>query len=504
MKNFRSINTAIIVTIAILVMVNFFAARLFFRLDFTADKRYTLSQATKNILRSLEEPVTVVAYFTKDVPPDILSIRNDFKDMLVEYANVSKGKVLYEFVDPNKNQESEQRALQAGIQPVLLSSREKDEAVQKKVFLGVKISKGERSDIIPLIQPGAAMEYSLSSSIKKLTVKNKSLIGLIQGHGEPSAGVYPQAMEPISILYRVEHVNLDDPGLNLSKYKALAMIGTKDSVPATHFNRIDQYLENGGRLYLAFDRVHNENAYGFPVGTSIDEWLHKRGVSVEPSFIIDINCGSIGVPQQQGGMNYVANVRFPYLPVISNFESHPITKGLEQVLLQFASPITFKNTPGIKYSVIAKSSDKAGILPAPLTFDVYKQWQQSDFPIAKGIAVAATIEGTSKSGKPYKMVIITDGFFAVNGEGQSAQEVQPDNVNLMVNSFDWLSDDTGLLDLRTKEVTSRPLDAKSDAVKMLIKWLNFLLPVILILVYGFYRMQKKRNIKIRRMQDGVL
>jgi len=88
MKNKKSINTQILLVFAILLVINVLSDKFFFRLDFTSDNRYTLSQATKNILKSLDEPVTVTAYFTEDLPPDIAVVRRDFKDLLVEYANI--------------------------------------------------------------------------------------------------------------------------------------------------------------------------------------------------------------------------------------------------------------------------------------------------------------------------------------------------------------------------------------------------------------------------------
>ncbi|MBT8382536.1 MAG: hypothetical protein KJO59_09285, partial [Ignavibacteria bacterium] len=90
----------------------------------------------------------------------------------------------------------------------------------------------------------------------------------------------------------------------------------------------------------------------------------------------------------------------------------------------------------------------------------------------------------------------SDGDFAVNGEGQQAQQLQKDNISLMANAIDWLSDDTGLIELRTKGVTSRPLDASlEDGTKSLLKYLNFLLPIILIIIYGVFRFQLKRKIR---------
>jgi ABC-type uncharacterized transport system involved in gliding motility auxiliary subunit len=94
------------------------------------------------------------------------------------------------------------------------------------------------------------------------------------------------------------------------------------------------------------------------------------------------------------------------------------------------------------------------------------------------------------------MVVFSDGDFAVNGEGQGAQQLQPDNVSLMTNAIDWLSDDTGLIALRTKGVTSRPLKAQlEDGTKTLVKYANFLIPIIIIVLFGIIRFQYKKKIR---------
>ncbi len=221
-------------------------------------KGIRLSKATKDILKQLDEPVTVTAYFTEDLPPDLATTRRDFKDLLIEYASISNGKVLYEFINPNKDQETEQKAFQAGVQPVLVSTREKDEATQKKVFMGAVVQMGEDKEVIPFMQPGAAMEYSLSTSIKKLSVTEKPVIGLLQGHGEPSLNAMSQVMQSLSILYQVEPVNLGDSAADLSKYKTIAIVGPKDTIPDHHFMILDNYLAKGGNLFIGIDRVEGD------------------------------------------------------------------------------------------------------------------------------------------------------------------------------------------------------------------------------------------------------
>lgn len=505
MKNRKSINTQILLVFAILLVINILSERFFFRLDFTSDDRYTLSQATKNILKSLDEPVTVTAYFTEDLPPDIAVVKRDFKDLLVEYANISHGKVVYEFVDPNKDPQIEQKAFQSGVRPVMINTREKDEATQKKVFLGAVIQKGEESEVLPFIQPGAAFEYDLSSSIKKLTVKNKPVIGVVQGYGAPSLNSMPQAMKLLEVLYNVEPLNLDDSATNLEKYKTIAIIAPKDSIPESAFKKLDRYLAGGGNLYIAMDRVEAnlQTAQGTELSTGLEKWLADKGLVVEPDFVVDANCGSIGVQQRTGAFNFTTNVKFPYLPIIVTFADHPITSGLEQVIMPFASSIKYTGDTANVFTPIAMTSEKSGTQSTPLYFNIDKRWKDSDFPM-KNIPVGVTLQGNLAGSTSSSIVLFSDGEFAVNGEGQNQKKVSEDNVNLMVNSIDWLSDDTGLIELRTKGVTSRPLDQIEEGKKAFLKWLNFLLPIFLVLLYGIFRMQRKRSIRVKRMEPGNL
>jgi len=191
-------------------------------------------------------------------------------------------------------------------------------------------------------------------------------------------------------------------------------------------------------------------------------------------------------------------LQFPYLPIITKFADNPITKGLEAVSLQFASPITFAGDSLLKFIPIAFSSEKSGSLKTPLYFDIQKQWKSSDFTMP-GLAVAAIIEGKLSGKNNAKIVLVSDGDFAVGGSGGGNQLPQ-DNISLLVNSIDWLSDDTGLIELRTKGISSRPIKELESSTKTLLKWLNFLAPIILIIVYGLIRMQINHNKRIKRME----
>ena len=113
--------------------------------------------------------------------------------------------------------------------------------------------------------------------------------------------------------------------------------------------------------------------------------------------------------------------------------------------------------------------------------------------------MGAALEGKFGSSLPSKLVVIADGDFVVNGAGQQPRRLQPDNVSLLSNTIDWLSDDTGLIALRTKGVTSRPIDELEDSTKTIIKYVNFALPLLLVIIYGLVRFQYNRIQRLKRM-----
>lgn len=492
----KKVRTSILLVLGIILLLNIIASKFFFRIDYTADQRYTLSKATKDILSQLSEPVTISAYFSEDLPPNVEQVRQDFRDMLLEYSSYSDGLIVYEFINPSESQESEMKAQQSGIQPIMINVRERDQMKQQRAYLGAIVQMGDRKEVIPFIQPGAAMEYALSTNIKKLSVKDKPTIALLQGHGESSLSSIPQLYNQLSILYSIEQVTFIDTAGVPSQYKTLVVIAPKDTVPPLHFKYLDDFLNRGGRLLVALNNVNGDLSTGMgnKTSTGFETWLKQRGIEVEDNFIIDASCSNVMVRQQQGNFMMNTPVQFPYIPLITNFTKHPITDGLESIVLIFASPIRVSSADTSAVIIpLAVTSGKSGVQNAPIQFDVMKQWTLSDFPLSS-LPVALLVEGKVPGTSGYKMVVFSDGDFAVNGEGENAQQLSEDNVSFMSNAIDWLSDDTGLIELRTKGVSARPLDTSlEDGTKTLLKYLNFLLPIALIIIYGVFRFQLKRR-----------
>jgi len=219
--------------------------------------------------------------------------------------------------------------------------------------------------------------------------------------------------------------------------------------------------------------------------------------------VVDNSSASVNVVQQQGPFKFQTQMPFPFLPMLTNFADHPVSKGLETVVMRFASPVNFNGDSTVKATPLALTSDLSGTVNAPLYFNIQKKWNESDFNRSE-MPVAYALEGKINNYANGRMIVIGDADFALNGSGQQAQQVNEDNVNLMVNSIDWLADDTGLIDLRTKGVTNRPLEQIDEGRKTFLKYLNFILPMLLIIFYGIFRHQRNRLRRIKRMQNGYV
>jgi len=334
--------------------------------------------------------------------------------MLIEYGERSKGMVVYKFVNPGENSDLENEAVQNGVRPIMINVREKDQVKQQKAFMGAVITMGKEKEKIPFLQPGSGLEYALSTAIKKLSVADKPSIALIQGHGEPYISDITKVFTELSVLYNVQTLKLTDTTVISDKFKTIVIIRPKDTIPASHLAVIDKYLARGGNLFLAVNRVAGNftNASGIQVSVGLEEWLRRKGITISDNFYYRCKLRICYDPATAGKFTMNSQIQFPYLPLIHKFADNPITKGLESVSLQFASPITFSGDSSIKFTPIAFTSEKSGILKAPLYFDVQKKWQESDFQMSS-LVVACIVEGKLSGNAKSSIVLVSNGDFAI-------------------------------------------------------------------------------------------
>lgn len=496
----KQLLTATLLTAGILLLLNLLAREYSLRLDFTADQRYTLSKVTKDILKDLKEPVTVTVYFSENLPPQLSKVRRDFEDMLREYSSYSDGNLVYEFLNPGKVSTIEDKAKQEGVNPIEITVREKDQQKKQKVYVGAVIHKGTQKEVIPVIV-GQPIEYALSSNIKKLTTAKKPKVAFLQGHGEPPLMQQTQLNQMLSVLYQPKALFLSDTAKIAEDIRTIAIVAPRDTFPASHLKQLEAFVAQGGNVVLALSKTAPPKQLNVPlteVYTGLEPWLAKKGITFDNKIAIDVQCGQVSIPRRVGNMTLQSQERFFYFPLLSKFADHPVSKGLEAVLFQFTTPLIFNGDSSKIFTPLAYTSERSGVLPLSSPISLERNWQNSDFNQPRQV-VAAALETKAKGKAKSKIVVFANGDFAV--AAQQGQQVNPDNVNFMANAIDWLSDDTGLIDLRTKQVKFRPLRQDlSQSLKNFLKYFNFLFPILLVVIYGVMRMEKRKTIRRQRMR----
>jgi gliding-associated putative ABC transporter substrate-binding component GldG len=514
----RAGTVQLLLIVGILIVVNILVKGLIWRLDLTADHRYTLSDASKNIAASMHDPVTVTAYFSDDLPPQLKQVKDQFQSFLEEFRSRSGNNLEYKFVSPDKKK-TQRKAQQAGVRPVMISVRKKNKMSQKRAYLGAVFHYHDKKQVVPVIRPGAGLEYTVASTIKKLTVKKKPKVGLLQGNGEPNLRAMPQLKKELSQEYKVVDISGLDTTSVPADIEVLMVIAPKQKLSSKALESIDQYIMSGGKAIFALNRVqaHLSRGRARPLNTGIDKLLTAYHLPVKPDLVRDVHASNIRVQQRQGGFTMVNQVQYPYIPQIVNFGDNPISKGLETVVFQFVSSLDTTQVDSTQHlMVLAKSSSKSGIASGYFNLNPMRKWSQSNFPQSY-IPVAAALEGqfTSafaksdsikvplKKSKKTAIVVFGDGDFVVNGSGRQKQPLPADNISLAVNSVDWLANNSGLIALRTKGVTNRPIKNIKDSTKTALKYFNLFFPLLLVLGYGAYRYQLKKSRRQKWIEEGI-
>ncbi len=488
--------------LASLVLINLIGQRFKFRIDLTADKRFSLSEATIKLLHELPEAVTVSAYFTERMPPDLAVARQDFKDLLVEYAARSNGNFVFEFIDPNSADSLKLRAQNEGVKPMLATTREKDREENLEIYMGCAVRMGERKAVVPAIQQGSALEWSVSSAIQEVSLLEKPMVGIVQGHGEPSMGELNQLVQNLSVMYAVQPTAIYDSVPINQRFEVLVFVDPTDSIPPMQLDRLNEFLARGKGVVMAYNAVASDLGSS-PVAamrsTGLETWLERHGLGIEQSIVVDQKCDQVQVMQQMGTYTRPVPLAFHYFPVLNDFADHPVSRGLDVVLFHFCAPIasTVRDSSS-RFSPLLFTSALSGTVPSPCVIDLRKQWTPMDFSLGPQ-AVGAEVVANSGTGKESHLILFTNGDFCVSGSSERPVQLNPANLDLMVNAVDRASGQNALLGLRGKEVDYRPIDDLSDAARASLKWMNLLLPVLLAVAYGIGRRAWRRAQRNRRM-----
>jgi gliding-associated putative ABC transporter substrate-binding component GldG len=516
--------SSVVVIVVILLVLNLISVNLFGRLDLTDGNIYSLSQSSKDMVRSLDDRITIKCYFSEDIPQPYNANARYLKDQLSEYKAYAGGKLTYSFIDPVK-EGKEQEARTYGIPPVPIQTLAKDKMEIKNVYMGLAVLFADSKEVIPVVQNIATLEYEITRAIRKLTRRSTPTVGFVTGHGELSLDKdLTYVNKVLAQEYQVRPLELRTMSSIPADITTVYVIGPKTPFSDWELYLLDQFLMRGGKLGLLIDKVDAQIQQGTanPQDPGLDPFLANFGFGISNNMLIDVQSSQVAVAQQQGQFRFQSLKEYPFFPKLIDFsKNNLIVKGLEALNLIYASSLdtTGFGSSGLVYEVLARTSKRSGIQTPPYNIDPFRKWTQTDFnygPLPVGVAITGNFKSFF-AGKPKptpdtmttaspmaetrldagdkgRMVVWGDADFITD-------QVLRDQSNLIMfqNMTDWLSEDEGLISIRSKDVTARPLRAVEDSTRGIVKFLNIFLMPLLVVLFGVARWQIRKQNRRRHL-----
>ena len=419
--------------IAIVILINIISGLKFFRIDLTGEKRYTLSDATINLLEEVQDIMLVKVYLEGDFPAGFQRLETETKQMLDEFRAYNPN-IQYTFVDPSNNDTEEEttklyQQLQfKGLKPYQLSIKNSDGNSVKTIFPGAILNYGEKeaAALLLLDQLGAApenqintsienLEFTLANTIRSLVSDDKPLVGFLQGHGELGPREIADFAKDISANYRVDlfdirefksdssggSLSINQQQIRLNRFNAMIIAKPQRAFTDLDKYLLDQFIMNGGKTIWLLDAAgasmdslsEASQFMSLPLfdRLQLNDMLFKYGVRVNTDLVTDL----VGA-----GVNDQKKIRpWVYFPMVMPQVNHPIAKDLNAIWLRFASSLDTVMAGGVKKTVLLKSSPYSARLATPHIVSLAKLYNpppRSQFREA-GIPLAILLEGNFTS-----------------------------------------------------------------------------------------------------------
>ncbi|MEM1093378.1 MAG: GldG family protein [Bacteroidota bacterium] len=505
MKRDWTSRTMLLIVGGILVVLNLIAVNLFVRADLTDDGVYSLSDASIRLVENLDDPVTLKAFFTDDLPAPYSSNRRFLKDKLDDYRAYGGDFIQYEFVDPVSDEAMQEEAARFQIPPVQVQTVENDEVSVKNAYMGLGISYGGEREVIPVVQNMETLEYDITSAIKKLTRDRLPVVGFLSGHGEPSlAQDLSTVQQVLSRTYDVQNVTVNATGALSVSPDVLVVMAPTDSLPQADLRAIDDYIMGGGRVGFFLNRVNANLQMGqaSAFGTGLEPVLESYGIRINEDLVADEQSSAVSVQNNQGGFRFVQRIDYPLLPIATNFSPDNIAVSrLREALFYFASTIdTSLVVDGVTVEPLIASSERSSTQEG--FFMIQPQMLQGPF-VGGPFVMAAAYDGSfpsafelGRSSVDTRLVAVGDGDWL----NQSILgQLPPSNLQLALNLIDYLAQDDDLLTIRSKSIAPRQLDFVEESARPWIKYAMMLFPTLLVVAFGLVRWRvRQAQAKIMR------
>jgi len=535
---------------AVIIVFNIVGNFYFKRFDLTQDKRYTLSESTIKLIENIEEPVFIDVFLEGNFPPEFKRLQNETKQILEEFRSHNSN-LVFQFTNPLEDESQAQQyveeLIKLGFMPTNINSNKKGKKELIQIFPWAIANQNEKSVRVPLLinnfgntpseninSSVQLLEFAFADAITKITTEKKKRIAVLKGNGEIADKYQADYLLNLKEYYQLGEFNLDslqdNPQKileNLNRFDAALVVKPTQAFSDNEKYILDQFVMNGGKTMWLLDKVvadidslQNENnaTLAYPRDLNLNDLFFKYGIRINYQLVQDLLSTPITVQSAQGDVP----IDWLYSPIIKSENNHTINKNINLIKLEFANTIdTLKN--GIKKTVLLKSSPQSKAVGAPLELNLYEFMNELDEQsYSNGNQnLGVLLEGKFTSGfknrvKPFalttnlengkdnKMIIITDGdiinYNYVNkkplngGIDQWTQQVYG-NKEFLLNAMNYLLDDSGLINIRNKEVKLVFLDKeKVEKNYTYIQLITVGLPIVLLFLFAIlFAYLRKRN-----------
>ncbi len=525
------------------------------RLDLTQEKRYTLSDNTKNLMRSVGEPISVEIYLSGDMNRGFLRLKDAVLNMVKEMNAYSDGKLLVKLTDPSEAASAAEREKNyaslngRGLKPTMVYDRDaKGGMIQKVVFPWAVMSAHSDTVNVCLLENIAgksgdenlnasveALEYKITDAIRRIMNKNPESVAFLEGHGELSEPYVYSVTERLSAYYNVDRGVLGKDASVLDRYKVVIVAGPVEKFSEADKYIVDQYIMRGGRVLWLIDGVRTDKeSMGIANELALEDMLFTYGVRISPLLLLDTQCAVVPVNVALDGESAKFEpMPWYYSPLLLPNPSCVITRNIPAVRADFASVIELvgENNTGLSATALLFSSGRAGLDKAPMQIDasVVTLSPESEFFSFSYLPVSVLLEGKfnsvfanrmvppqidkgtaekRKESVGTKMIFVADGDVVRNdikaendsyttypaGYDQYSGQTFG-NEEFILNAVNYLADDEGWLQLRGREWKIRLLD-KNAVLKhrVTVQIANIVAPLVLLITFCFvYQIVRKKR-----------
>lgn len=555
-KNLKSLLLIVLLIVVANIVSNFY----FHRFDLTKDKRYTLSQTSLDIVKQVQNPLSIKIYMQGELSAEFKRLQQETQQLLEEFQAYNKN-IFFEFVDPLKEEETSMENIKElyrkGLTPVNITVEDKGKQSQSMVFPWAIAVYNNKEINIPLLKNrmGATitekvigsvqhLEYSIADALNKLTVSRQKTIAVIKGNGELPDYAMAKFLLQMRESYHIGPFTLDSVNTDpintlkaLQKYDLAVIAKPTERFSDEEKQVLDQYLMHGGKALWLVDQVsvemdslYNEtgSTLAFPRDLNLNDMFFKYGFRINPDIIKDERGTPIKLATgEQGSGTQFQDFNWKFAPEVHTQIQHPIVKSLGGIKFDFANSIdTLRN--GIKKTILLKSSKYSKKLGTPIeiNLDIVAEETSPNHYINTGeIPLAVLLEGSFSSmyenrvlpfeqvdfqakGAKSKMIVIADGDIVKNQLDKEGQPVELgfdqrsgnlyDNKDFMLNCVNYLMDDTGLINIRSKDLDLPLLDKEKVYERYsTIQAITIGLPILILAIFGvaFTYLRKRKYSK---------